>query len=326
MIVDRVTRYLESCNGVIPDKVMEVAQGSFGHSLQRNLASNRDVEERKPSISPSGPWYCPRRFHYKLTSAPKEDLQWRSRLAFLLGDTVEAIAIVLMRLAGVPMLSPNEDGLQLRVHATLGGIEIAGSIDASVKYAGHGEIPVDVKSMSAYSFADFQRACTDPGHAWWHKQRFDNVFQVRLYKRMMKEMGLSDGQHGILVGVNKNTGHLAEAWVNPHDDDKLIDRAVAKVALHHASGKVPDRPAWAKAIEMPGANLLPDGTKGPCLQIDTDKQRTGDHGWRCSYCPYTEVCWPGFEVVPLSKPVYRKPIQAQEAVTAGKADDGLDRE
>lgn len=319
MIVDRILKYLESPSVRVEDTVLNAAELAFGRSIVRNLTV--DSEERTPRISPSGPWYCPRRYHYMLTSAAKEDLSARSRMAFTLGDTVEAISIILMRLAGVKLLSPTEDGEQKKVSAVISGVPVDGSLDGSLQYGEHGEIPLDVKSMADYGFKEFQKACTDPKAPWWNRERFGIVFQLRLYKRIMKEMGLSDGQHGIFVGVNKNTGHLAECWVGPSDDDKLVDRAVASIAKNLETGGVPDRPSWSKTFVRHGSNLLPDKTKGPCLEIDTDKKRTNDHGWRCNYCPFTEVCYPGFGVVPLSGgPKYRKPLEPETA-GAGKVDD-----
>ena len=319
MIVDRVMRYLEQADGSVNETVLSAAKEAVARSLLRNLTSDSSKEQHEPSIRPSGPWHCPRRYYYNLTSAATAPMAPRSRLAFLLGDMVEAVAVMLMRLAGVPLLTPLEDGTQSEVSAVISGVPMKGHLDASLSYDGS-EVPIDVKSMSKYSFQSFKQACSNSKAQWWSSERFGYIFQLRFYMRMLKEMGRGDGQHGIILGVSKETGHLAELWVPANDDDALIDRAVASVSSAMQSGELPERPIWAKSIEMPGANKLPDGEKGPCLQIDTDRKRTHDHGWRCSYCPFTETCWPGFGLVPLSSgPVYRKPLKAEQAEVAGKA-------
>ena len=103
-------------------------------------------------------------------------------------------------------------------------------------------------------------------------------------------------------------------WVQRDEDEEaLIRKGVAAIADNWETNTLPDRPAWAKTIERKSAEL-PGGGRGPCLEIDTDKERTNDHGWRCTYCSWVTTCWEGFEVVPLGKPAYRKPIETENAV------------
>lgn len=322
MIVDRILDYLGGPNRLaeIPPNVLDAAAEQFRRSLARNLSAQRDRTGETERLRPSSPWYCPRRVFYGMTGAKREASSARSYLAFLMGDTLEAVVLTLAKVAGVPLLSPSSLGEQKKVAIEIGGQEVRGSIDASIEYQGE-EIPIDVKSMSSYSFDEFVRATQDPTAPWWTSERWGYLSQLRFYMRALgqeQRRNVDDGgkphastAYGIFVAVNKDTGHLAEMFV-PFDGatHRMFDRAVP-AAYKAADEKVePARPEWAVLNVRPGANSLPDGSKGPCEEVGF---------WRCSYCPFVTTCFPGVGLVAVGKkPAWRRPLVAGPACQTGE--------
>lgn len=351
MIVDRIEEYLNGPRAKVEDVHLETAMGHVERTFRRNLGDRDDAGNRR-RISGSLPWYCPRRAYYTIAGAPREAVKGRSLIAFLMGDVLEAAVVVLARQAGVRFSWPNDAGDQMRLEQTFrtpAGIEtVVGHLDLVVE-ADDDQIAGDVKSMADYSFREFQKAATqnerqaleDPT-SWWSVERWGYVAQLRFYLWLLELSGQGSGSRGFFVGVNKNTGHLAELWIDRDQEtidvfkraipalvaarakydaaanavretvlsnggtDEEAAAAVARVPLIEAHG-LPGRPRWHRLIRLEGQNQRADGTKGPILEIDTDKKTTQGQGWRCGYCPWVLECHPGFDVVPLkSGPKFRK--------------------
>lgn len=233
------------------------------------------------------------------------------------------------------MLDPADYGL------TGAPIHLQGSVDMSLKGHGDAEELVDWKSSSRYAFQNMQAAITDPDHKWWKKEERGYIAQVRLYMMMARKLGRGPQDRGYLVFVCKDTGHVAECAIE-RDDVKEADlirvllwarentehaherraivlegagfneldsdagNAETDAVLEDWTRKNIPRPQWATdSIKHAGASRgvqRPDGTKGPCLEIDTNAT---PNSWRCNYCPHTARCFPDFAVVALSKPVWR---------------------
>lgn len=282
--------------------MLDSALRSFRASLVRNLTKNE--REARTGLHASSPWYCARRVLYQHTGAATEPLQPRARVTFLMGDTVEAFGIFLARLAGVDILTPGLDGKQERHNVSVGTATIDGSIDMTVRDSAGVVIPVDWKSMSEISFGEFEQAIRDPSAKWWSSERWGYLTQLRLY------MKAKVSAYGVFVGLNKNTGAMAEMHVpcDPEWDAEVVRRADYLKPLMD-SGAAPDsipRPPWATTEVKSGANERADGSKGPVEEIAH---------FRCRYCPYLGACWPGFEVVPLkSGPKWRRAVDPTATV------------
>lgn len=302
MIVDVVEKYLGGDRAKVDEAVLSHAMQGIERSFVRNLTDHE--REHRVGIHASSAWYCARRMVYDLDpTAPREALQPRARMTFLMGDVLEQTVIFLARMAGVPILSPAPGAEQESVRLMVEGCEVVGNMDMTVQGPDGSEIPVDVKSMSEYGFKEFERAILDPSHPWWsadpkNGNRWAYLTQLRFY------MMAKRAPHGIFVAVDKNTGHMAEMHVAPDPSWEVEFRERAKYLLSWTMQKgLPPRPAWATTKTLPGNNQRPDGSKGPVEEIEV---------WRCAgYCPHTKSCWPGFGVVPLaSKPVWRKAVSA----------------
>ena len=304
MIVNEIYRYLGGDLVTADDKTIETALRSFRVSLVRNLTKKPESQNRR-GVSASSPWYCQRRILYEVRDTERVPFAPRSRLAFLMGDTVEAFGIFLTRLAGVQILTPSLDGKQESVEADFDGRKVPGHIDMTVWDGGGAVIPVDWKSMADYGFKEFEQATRDPSAKWWTEERWGYLTQLRVY---MKAKG---SPYGVFVGVNKNTGHMAEMHVPPDPSWEVeMSGRVAAVAETIASGALPERPSWATVSLKAGLNERADGSKGAVEEIDH---------FRCGYCPFVKTCWTGFDLVPLkSAPKWRKAVEA-EARTAAQA-------
>lgn len=306
MIVDAIEKYLGGTLVMADDKALDAALRSFRVSLVRNLTQT-DHENRK-GLRASSPWYCGRRIIYEMQDEKRADLAPRSRLAFLMGDTVEAFGIFLTRLAGVPILSPGLDGKQEAHEVDIGEARIVGHIDMTVWDSSGAVIPVDWKSMADYGFKEFEAAIRDPSAKWWTENRWGYLTQLRIY------MIAKAAPYGVFVGVNKNTGHMAEMHVPPDPEWAVeMETRATRMARLIAAGAAPDsipRPPWATTKILPGANQRADGSKGPVEEIVN---------WRCDYCPFWQSCYPGFDLLPLkSGPVRRRAIEPTAETNGAK--------
>ena len=301
MIVDRIEAYLSGRRAAVDDAVLDAAMRGIRKSFVRNLTDA--TREKREGLHASSKWFCSRRMLFDLEETEPEPLTARARVTFMLGDVWEQACIYLARQAGVDIITPRLDGEQERHVLNVEGAVVSGSIDLVVRGPEGAEIPVDCKSMNARSFGEFKDAATDNSAPWWEKQRWDYLTQLRFY------MIAKRAPYGVFVGVCKDTGHMAELHVLPDAAWEQEFRARARYFMEVLTTRtkdrtfLPPRPSFAVSEVLPGANVLPDGTKGPCEEIK---------GWRCGYCPHVRSCWQGFDVVPLSSgPKWRKAVRPE---------------
>lgn len=352
MIADKIESYLMGEGQPVPPGLLDVAAAHVRRSLARNFGERAEYRARVPS--PSSKSYCARRQVYDALpmAEHREGDRPRARITFTLGDSVEAVGMLLARQAGVKFITPDEAGEQLRLKVTIDpkewGIdeppfEIAGNMDCTFHVDGNGETVADWKSMSEYGFDDALAAAKSPSARWWKEQEDDYIAQVRWYMLLLRVSGRGEGKFGYLLPVNKSTGAVCEIRI-PHDrdaevmlvrkaayvwkhlraiaGDKPLETASVEDALRYVQASVP-RPSWFNTILLTGSNERGDGTKGPVVQVDTirDKARHGSGpfvGFRCSYCPFTQACLgpEGYVLVPLGKPVLRRPATPEEMTRA----------
>lgn len=342
MIVDRIYEYLETRGRELPPELVNHALRRVAHTLRRNLGERED-RSRPRNISGSLAWYCPRRAYYQLTGAEQEQPAPRARMAFFMGDVLQASIDVLATMAGVTFEYPDANGDELELRADINGAEVVGHVDHAIRHPDEGLIVVDSKSMAQWGFDEFVRATQDPAADWWAKERWGYLAQLRFYMWLIRRLGLGTGKTGLFVGICKNTGTLAEMTVQACPDteaafERAIPRLVAArakfktakeavmatvlanggtlqeaeaaataVPRTEATGLLP-RPSWAGLVEVSNVKL-PDGTRGKALEVDTDAERTKGNGWRCNYCPFVKNCFPGVELVAMSKPAWRMPVK-----------------
>ena len=297
MLADRILDYLRSDRvREVPPDVADLALALIRRSFSRQFGPAQKQRARKPSASSS--WYCARKMVYDALPDPAhepEPIQPRGRMTFWNGDVLESTCIALMRLAGVPLLSPDPvTGEQQEFMLPVGGLSVPCHLDFTFEHEGR-EIPGDVKSMSGRSFDEFTRAASDPRAPWLIQNEYNYLAQIRLYMRA------KDAPFGVFLAVNKDTGAMAELTVRRSAEfDAEIDRRADYVRAHITDRSAPPRPAFAVTEILPGANQRPDGTKGKVEEI-TD--------WKCRYCSHIKRCWEGFGMVPLaSGPKWRRAV------------------
>lgn len=300
MIVDVVEKYLSGARATVNDAVLDAAMAGIRKSFVKNLTDA--TREKREGLHASSKWSCTRRMLYDLAETEPEPLTARARVTFMLGDVWEQALLFLIRQAGVDIVTPGIDGVQERHVLTIEGAVISGSIDLVVRDSAGAEIPVDAKSMNARSFGEFKDAILDPKAEWWEKQRWDYLTQLRFYMMAKK------APYGMFVAVCKDTGHMAELHVMPDPSWEIEFRQRCAYLMKHVApgAPIPPRPSWSTTKILPGANVRPDGSKGPVEEIVH---------WRDSYCPHVRKCYEGFDVVPLtSGPKWRKAVSADSQV------------
>ena len=283
--------------------MLDAAMAGIRKSFVKNLTDA--TREKREGLHASSKWSCTRRMLYDLSETEPEALTARARDTFMLGDVIEQTEIFLLRMAliadpSIPLkiISPGIDGVQERHVLTVEGAVISGSIDLVVAGPDGVHIPTDVKSMNARSFGEFKDAISDPRAEWWEKQRWDYLTQLRFYMMAKK------APYGMFVAKSKDTSHRAEMHVLPDPSWEIEFRQrcayLMKWIGRRVQGKdaIPPRPSWSTTKMLPGANLRPDGSKGPVEEIVH---------WRDSYCPHVRKCYEGFDLVALSSgPKWRK--------------------
>lgn len=279
MIADKIHAYLRGDGEPSPERIAW-ARAIVGDDALRSftrcfLTPEKERNAGRAPVSASSHFYCARNLFYLLTGAPKEEPQPRAKMVFHLGDNVETMAVALAILAGVPVLTPKEDGRQREAFVTFDGQEIPCHQDMTIGYMG-AECPVEVKSMSEWGWDKSREEGVD--------DTFGYVTQLQIYMAALR------APRGFFLGVNKSTGHVFEEEVVY--DPRVVD--AAQDAYRHARLGVseqgaPPRPEWAKVKQIAGTE-----------QIDAV---------RCSYCAFRPVCWPGYEPKLVSgKAVFRRPL------------------
>lgn len=294
MIVDRILKFLETNR--LP--IMEEYVGTFTEGVARSL--NRQLVRRendgRDGYHASSPWYCSRKMLLDMARAEGEPLTPTAMLTFHQGDYYEQLGIMLTRCA-MPeaIVSPGLDGKQERVCVSVGGVAVEGNIDMVIRDPEGNEVPVDWKSTNGYGIDEAKDANANPGAKWWTDHRFRYLTQLRLYMEAKKS------PYGLFCYFNKEAGTMLEIRVNPDPVWRSELEARAKYVESFRDGPaLPPRPSFATITRKDGANLRPDGSKGPVDEIEH---------FLCRYCDKKAHCFPGFGLVALaSKPVWRKAV------------------
>ena len=208
---------------------------------------------------------CTRKLYYKLTNTPQESIAPHTHYKFLYGDIVEEVTLLLAEASGHRV-----ENTQEKVVATFGSWQVRGRIDATID-----GVPVDVKSMSQYGFANLPRNLDT------YDDSFGYVPQVSFYRNYR----FDSEQVGIL-GVDKSLGHI-------------------KLSLGHGTSKRDMERSIEETIKALDAGLPKKGYES----IPDGKSGNMKLGVACSYCPFKAACWPGLRTFIYSKgPVFLEKV------------------
>ena len=194
MIVDKINSYLSTEGKEIEAAILEETAklGSWAFSKQFGVREKR--EKKAPYFSSIGK--CLRQQAYGLLGYPEDgkELDSRAKMVFFMGDMAELAIVQVAKVAGV------------RIEATGSGQEsvewngMRGRPDGIVD----GTHVLEVKSMSSFSFRDFEGGKLDDGYRY---QCNAAMIALNLKKT-------------VIVALNKDAGVLAEMII---DRDPLIE-------------------------------------------------------------------------------------------------------
>lgn len=246
----------------IPPSLIEEFKEACGNALERQFNRKNEFRLRMSGV---GKPLCQQQLGMK--KGVNEELDYTSIMRFLFGDLIEAVAIVVMKAAGI-----NIEKEQEPVKLKIGGTVLKGTYDVKID----GKV-WDIKSASPASFASkfganggyFNIKENDP---------FGYVTQGYLYAEAAKS------DFGGWIAINKSTGEWAVCEtpdLQEQDKKDVLEDADNKVRYLLSNKKFKrcfdDLPEYYK--DKVTKSLTPTGNR--LLSKD------------CSYCGYRKHCWPG---------------------------------
>ena len=202
---------------------------------------------------------------------------------YLKGRIVEAVARCQAILGGLPsVLSPSpDDGEEVSYTYRLGGDEYTDRPDL-VWREGGALVVADFKGGNQWAVNELRDGEPPP-------TKFDQAGQVFRHMRAVEDHYAEPVARGYYVVIDAATFQYAQAvqpWSVEAWDD--MERTYIAGSSSVSSPFSIPRPSWATTKFVAG-----------CEEITSPA---------CSYCGYRARCWPGFDLVVLSKgPVWRKP-------------------
>lgn len=201
MIVDRINEYLSKekrdLSDVLLDQVAILARDSFKRQFGER-------EEQSPTLRLSSIGRCVRQQAYKKlgTEENGKTLDSRALMVFFQGDMAELAIVMLAKAAGCDITDCQKE---VEIDGVKGHID--GLLHADADYL------LEVKSMSSYGFAEFQRGILDDGYR----------FQINAYAHAL---GL---KQAIVVGLNKDAGVLHETVISK--DQAIVDEIKNRISI-----------------------------------------------------------------------------------------------
>lgn len=190
MIVNKIEAYLNNNGKDINESILEEVSLLARWSFERQFGKK---EESNGGLRLSSIGQCTRKQAYnKLGFMPNgKEIDARAKTVFFQGDMVELAIVQLMKVAGCNIIDCGKD--QKSVY--LEGIE--GHPDGIFINDDGKRFLLEVKSMSSYSFSDFQNGNIDGSY----------LSQINAY---LEALGLDEC---VMVGQNKDAGVLHEHLV-----------------------------------------------------------------------------------------------------------------
>ena len=263
-ILNRVQLFLTEANKAsVP--ISSTIINEFGElckdAFKKHFTEERDTKF-KPRMSSIGKPLC--QLQMEKSGAETETPSYQSKMKFLFGDLIEALAITILKSSGVKI-----DEFQKKVSHTFGKDKINGTYDAKIL----GKI-WDIKSASPYSF---KYKFAEGFDAILKDDIFGYVSQGYLYSKA------EDVDFGGWIAIDKSSGEWAVVET-PINDDKH-----AKEALEKAERNL-------KALN----NDEPFKRQYEDIEETFNGKATGNRvlGKECSFCPYKKSCWEGIQYLP----------------------------
>lgn len=256
MIVDKIYEMLDEIPNSntelkIPDHLLKEFLDGCGNAVMRQFTKR----EEKQSIRLSAIGKCLKQQAFTLLGEKGEDLQPRSRFTFFFGDLIEEIVIFLAKMARVNIHSEQKEVVL---------DEIKGHIDGIVDIEGNRYI-FECKSMADFSFKEFKE--NGMSDDWGY------ISQINAY---MEALAINNA---ILVGINKNTGHMWEQIFKK--DDSIVSCIYSNIQDLKGIQKNPELLNKLESISPIDETFRNKKTGNKVLSVT------------CSYCKYKKSCFKG---------------------------------
>lgn len=209
MIVDKINSYLSGKPFMVPSLLDEAAKIA-SHTFERQFMKEGS---RGKYIGLSQCGKCARQVAYQYHGyEPKgKESDSRSKVVFYMGDLTEAMVYLLAKLSGCEI---TEGGLEQKtLSLTINEKQIFGHPDGFLQFEGERYL-VEIKSMTSFSFNDFQRGVIDEAYeaqinAYLESEGIDKCVMVAF----QKEAGLLDERiitknFGIVKSLKENLGDI----------------------------------------------------------------------------------------------------------------------
>jgi len=257
--------------GEVDSSCLEVWIEKFGEdckdSLRKQLSRNDDYRIRMSGI---GRPLCQQKLEKK---GHKQEVAYNDVMRFLMGDLVEAVAVFVMKAAGVKVVDT-----QRACELELSGNKIKGTLDLVMD---DGEEKVwDIKSTSPWSF-DNKFAGRGGYDAIKEDDPFGYIMQGYLYAKSQ------DMPFGGWIAINKSSGEWA--FVEAPDDQEED----LKTYIAEAEKRV-------DSLNKDEAFKIPFEPEDEVYTLKGEKIKTGNKLMpkTCTFCSFKNICWKKAEYLP----------------------------
>ena len=187
MIVDRINQYLSTEGKEVSQAILEEVSQLAAASFAGKFGKRESFEQKNPWMSSIGK--CMRQQAYKLLKFPEDGktIDSRALMVFFMGDMAEIAIIQLAKTAGCEITA---DG---KAQERIEYCGVTGRADG-VLWEKEAAYLVEAKSMSSFSFKEFERGIIDEAYR----------YQINAGMAALKLSA------AVVVGLNKDAGVLAE--------------------------------------------------------------------------------------------------------------------
>tara|TARA_Y100000588_G_C14269322_1_gene931545 strand:+ start:3251 stop:4132 length:882 start_codon:yes stop_codon:yes gene_type:complete len=265
MLLHRVQHFLETASrgksSGLPPSLVEEFKEMCGSAIERQFSRNNEYRVRMSGV---GKPLCQQKMSVR--KDVEEDVDYTLVMKFLFGDIIEAIAVTVMKAAGVEVQAEQES-----VSLDIGGTKLSGTYDIKIE-----DKIYDIKSASPGSFS--MKFAANRGY---NNIKNDDVFGYVPQGYLYAEAAGCD--FGGWIAINKATGEWAVC------EAPLIQEEDKKEALKLADKNI---------REVLGGTKF-EKSFADTAEVYKDKEtntikRTGNRlmDRTCGYCGFKKYCWP----------------------------------
>lgn len=200
MIADKIQQYLDGQGKEIEEAILEDVSFLAANSFSRQFGIKQEASN-KLRLSSIGRCIRQQAYNYLGFEKNGKEIDARAKMVFFQGDLAEIAVIELMKVAGLSILNTGVNQLVIKYEGVEGHPDGIFINDFNKKFL------LEVKSMSSFSFAEFQRGEIDEGY----------IFQINAY---LEALSLEEC---VMVVLNKDAGVLHEHLIikNPEIVSKI---------------------------------------------------------------------------------------------------------